>query len=82
MADEPVYIPQAFPCLDRSEGMGLSMRDPGMTLRDWFAGQALVSLANEHHGNDWGPGGIEHGPRCARKAYAIADAMLAARGQH
>ena len=52
---------------------------PGMTLRDWFAGQALISLDNAHHGNDWGTGGKEHGPICARKAYAIADAMLAAR---
>lgn len=51
----------------------------GMTLRDWFAGQALVALANEHHGNDWGTGGVEHGPICARKAYSIADAMLAER---
>ena len=37
-----VNNPQAYPCLDNN-GSGLSMRDPGMTLRDWFAGQALAS---------------------------------------
>jgi hypothetical protein len=48
-------------------------------LRDWFAGQALAAIAGLHHGNDWGPDGKDHAPRCARKAYAIADAMLATR---
>lgn len=42
----------------------------GMTLRDWFAGQAL---ANNHtyDGAD--------STRVARYAYGVADAMLAAR---
>ena len=48
--------------IDGSDGMG-------MTLRDWFAGQALT---NAYMG-DYSP--IEQG----RVAYEIADAMLAAR---
>lgn len=51
-----------------------------MTLRDWFAGQALISLAAVNHGNDWGLSGKEHAPICARRAYKIADAMLRQRG--
>lgn len=74
------YIPQAFPCLDSSEG-GLAMRDPGMTLRDWFAGQVMATCFEMNHGNDWGKNGTEHAPRSARLAYAYADAMIAARGE-
>jgi hypothetical protein len=41
----------------------------GMTLRDWFAGQALPGLVP-----------LEQTPRLtAAQAYSIADAMLAAR---
>lgn len=42
----------------------------GMTLRDYFAGQALVGLASYH--------GVHAG---AEDAYFIADAMLRARGE-
>lgn len=66
--------PQAYPCLDSSGG-GLSMRDPGMTLRDYFAGQALIALPNIGCGADLD---IED---MALAAYQIADAMLAARGR-
>lgn len=51
----------------------------GMTLRDWFAGQALVGIGT------WRPshGGILDSPEAhedrARFAYSAADAMLAAR---
>lgn len=44
---------------------------PGMTLRDWFAGQALAGLCNGAHGY-----GAEN---TAAEAYSVADAMLAAR---
>ena len=40
----------------------------GLTLRDWFAGQALAGLLREY---PWG--------RAAMVAYQLADAMLAAR---
>jgi hypothetical protein len=65
---------QNFPAFPRS-ALGFDCDTPyghqdGMTLRDWFAGQALV-MAKE--GN----------PTCpqfeAEFAYKIADAMLAAR---
>ena len=57
---------------------------PGMTLRDYFAGQALASLG------DWTPNADDHSPpdwtdmaalrqRRAEWSYAMADAMLAAR---
>ena len=54
----------------------------GMSLRDWFAGQALAGLCTvtlPHRAHDLAnviqAGGIE-----ARAAYALADAMLSARG--
>lgn len=52
----------------------------GMDLRDWFAVQALNALVaghiashEDHHIAD------TDGPHVARSAYALADAMLAAR---
>lgn len=49
--------------------------ESGMSLRDWFAGQALVgilaSYANEHH--------VAQAEACAMEAYLRADAMLKAR---
>lgn len=70
--------PPAFP-----EGFG-DPRNPGwigggMSLRDWFAGQALATLVAQHHRNDWGMDGVRHYPICAEKAYRAADAMLEAR---
>lgn len=47
----------------------------GMSLRDWFAGQALEGLA-AYPGREKEVNGPE---RFARWSYAIADAMLAAR---
>ncbi len=48
----------------------------GMTLRDWFAGQALAGMADHH---DWhGEDGAEVR---AQDAYIVADAMLKAREQ-
>ena len=55
---------QAFPNPHRTDM-------PGMTLRDYFAGQVLIGLSIRREGatneND------------ARNAYALADAMLKAR---
>lgn len=61
----------AFPSVGGSPDAGVAWRYHGMTLRDWFAGQALAGLlANSGHfpGNP------------AEAAYRYADAMLAARG--
>lgn len=46
--------------------------EQGMSLRDYFAGQALASWPVADHGSD--------ADDLARKCYALADAMLAARG--
>ena len=46
----------------------------GMTLRDWFAGQALIALPHIGCGGDLN---IED---AAKAAYQFADAMLKARG--
>jgi len=43
----------------------------GMSLRDYFAGQAMTGLSNFSI----------HPPEMARKAYDLADAMLEARKQ-
>jgi hypothetical protein len=62
----------AFPC-SNDENVNYNYCKQGMTLRDWFAGQALGKCLHEYWGeND----GLESS---AVAAYAIADAMLAAR---
>ena len=53
---------------------GGDIQYPGMTLRDWFAGQALLSAGYYMRGGE----GAEN---VAKKCYAVADAMLAARGK-
>ena len=64
----------AFPVESpRFDGEG---HQSGMTLRDWFAGQALAGIVQ----------GLMKGirfediPKLATDCYGIADAMLAARG--
>jgi len=56
------------------------MSTNGMSLRDWFAGQALSGLLAYPGGN---PGGTfeEIAATFAANAYVYADAMLAARGE-
>lgn len=62
----------AFPVPEHQDHRGWQMEQTyGMTLRDWFAGQALVGLSVRREG------------KCnaddAFNAYLLADAMLAAR---
>lgn len=67
-------IDSAFPVLERG-GSGLELTDPGMTLRDYFAAQAIGPLLQQiktYPDENWRLG-------IAMDAYAIADAMLAAR---
>jgi hypothetical protein len=53
--------------------VGYPYPDTGMSLRDWFAGQALVSLPVR--------GGIVTPIDVAADAYRIADAMLVERNR-
>lgn len=68
--------PNAFPSPDTYHPNGqVEYGAPGMTLRDYFAGQALAIIAS---------GDIDHEegwPDYARCAYKAADAMLRAREQ-
>ncbi|MBU6183521.1 MAG: hypothetical protein KGR46_12015 [Verrucomicrobia bacterium] len=53
----------------------------GMSLRDWFAGQALVSLSRKDF-HLFGAGGDElNAEIAAQNCYEIADAMLAERNR-
>ena len=60
------------PAFPRNGQSHLDTKD-GMSLRDWFAGQALAGLTTLDA--DCGPLGV------ARDAYAHADAMLMARSE-
>jgi hypothetical protein len=52
----------------------------GMTLRDWFAGQALSHIGNEYVAcGDITPQAQDHAKTLAAHAYNIADAMIRAR---
>lgn len=61
----------AFPCeVYLSQQDTMPTKRPGMTLRDWLAGQALEKASR---------GARFTAEEIARRAYYIADAMLAAR---
>ena len=68
----------AFPCMVFS---GDANNDPeyanGMTLRDWFAGQALTGMMGFATGGTFDPS--KNCDRFAEASYALADAMIAAR---
>lgn len=70
----------AFPCPEvrLDDRTGVVQACDGMSLRDWFAGQALVHIAN------WTPNCDHSDTKSFQKAkaeyaYGLADAMLAAR---
>lgn len=69
--------PSAFPCAPGD----VAYWSEGMTLRDWFAGQALVGIGV------WSPEGVDYRipghvlDERAKWAFKQADAMLAARSE-
>lgn len=63
----------AFPTVFPAEHYGTGYR--GMTLRDYFAGQALAGMLINYTTQKFGVGE----ETCAKGAYQFADAMLAAR---
>ena len=54
---------------------------PGMTLRDYFAGQALQGILAGGYGDTVSRDDISGGYEAAHYAYHYADAMIAARNK-
>ncbi|WP_293921088.1 hypothetical protein [Sphingobium sp. UBA5915] len=76
--DNPSAFPEVPGDFNAYEGR------PGMTLRDWFAGQAVGAVVRQCAGDAaFGyPDGVSSMEQLfAAKAYAIADAMLAERAK-
>ena len=69
MNEEPNDGGSAFPAMLP----GGNYCTPGMTLRDWFAGQALLMIPHHGCGADLDVEDVAHA------AYQFSDAMLAAR---
>lgn len=72
---EPDDGGSAFPRSDERmpDGTGVMMGSSGMTLRDWFAGQALSGML---HGGD---PDAQHWEVIAAEAFKLADAIIRAR---
>lgn len=71
--------PAAFPCTGEGHG-NPSYWTPGMSLRDWFAGQALAGILKVPNPAEPSESAyLGHGELAAFDAYTIADAMLAER---
>lgn len=69
----------AFPIL-KPQNPNFEYCDPGMTLRDWFAGQALAGiLANPNIHKEANALGVPCVNIAVPAAYVAADAMLEAR---
>lgn len=92
--DNPSAFP--FPEIRGADGCGIREGSDGMTLRDWFAGQALMGFladGSQRHVNealkqeprflDLGPSGRMSilNEQIASGCYGIADAMLAERSK-
>lgn len=78
MKPDSLENPPAFPACNEANVNGTM----GMTLRDWFAGQALAptltAMANGQHSVQPGKTVFES---AAIDSYAVADTMLRARQQ-
>jgi len=71
MSDEIDDGGTAFPA-EGIASLGSRFCTPGMSLRDWFAGQALASSSNMESGK----------LTLAKWAYEMADEMIAERNKH
>jgi hypothetical protein len=72
--------PTAFPYMEISEDRVTLEYHSGMSLRDWFAGQAMPAIISAMSAGQHGiMGGKSAMESVAYDAYAQADAMLAAR---
>ena len=67
----------AFP-IPHSNEAGAPGSEHGMSLRDWFAGQAMQMLIHTCRGDNRG---ISYSAYVAQGAYEFADAMLAERAK-
>jgi len=77
MANEPKDGGPAFPSVLYSHERAENWSTDGMSLRDWFAGHALLGILS-------GPASRDNVPMkewfdAPEQAYRLADAMLAAR---
>jgi hypothetical protein len=66
--------PNAFPCVDAQ-----GFNSIGMSLRDYFAAQAIVGMSLT--GSGYGKDEVPWFDIVAKRAYELADAMLKARDQ-
>jgi hypothetical protein len=73
MADSPL----AFPIMAHTGEDGVMLIEPGMTLRDYFAGQALAGWVSKLEGVNPEDGHYQRWS--AGCCYGFADAMLAER---
>lgn len=71
--------PPAFPELRYSKPGITVLNNSGMTLRDWFAGQALIGRLSRAYFQVDAKGFEE---KLAKQCSAIADAMLAERAKY
>ncbi len=69
MVDNPMAFPMGNPTHGGYDGM---------TLRDYYAGQAVNGMLASEHGGDAGAGFYDP-KHAANRAYEFADALLAAR---
>ena len=74
--------PPAFPSHVWDEEYERYFNTGGMTLRDYFAGQALAGGLEQGVEDDMNSGWWHDPAKLAKRAYAIADAMLKARDGH
>ena len=77
MTEQPKDGGPAFACM-AVDASGDRYGEWGMSLRDWFAGQAIAAMVKAAWDDDWP---VDANAKIAATwAYAVSDAMLAARG--